>query len=239
MNRTVPRPLTDAFSGDQFKPTVILFSAPVLMLTWRYFGSLEFYLQRIAPFFAPQSDPTAGATAYYFISCFILFAIVPALIVKLLFRENLSDYGVQLGDRRILFRSMILSLPIIAVLAYLSSKSPEILKEYPIYRNAGKSPGTFGSHALTYFLFYIGWEFYFRGFMQCGLQEKLGATNALGIQVLASTMLHIGKPWPETFGAIAGGILWGTYVFRTKSILSGLWQHFLLGLALDFFICYG
>ncbi len=74
--------------------------------------------------------------------------------------------------------------------------------------------------------------------MQCGLQDKLGTVNAMGIQVIASTLMHIGKPWPELFGAITGGILWGVLVLRTRSLFSGLIQHFLLGLSVDLFICY-
>ena len=38
---------------------------------------------------------------------------------------------------------------------------------------------------------------------------------------------------------IAGGILWGLLAFRTRSLLSGLMQHFLLGLAVDWFLCFG
>ena len=107
-----------------------------------------------------------------------------------------------------------------------------------INRNAGTSPSTFGVHACTLALFYLGWEFFFRGFMQCGLRDKLGTVNALGVQVIASTLLHLGTPWVENFAAIAGGILWGILVFLTRSLLSGLVQHFLLGLSLVYFICY-
>jgi membrane protease YdiL (CAAX protease family) len=238
MNQPLPHPLTAALSGDQFKPTVILFSAPLLMLTWKCFGSVEFYQNTLAPWLEIQSEQAAGAATYHFVSCFVLFAVVPALIVKFVFRERLADYGVQLGDRVRLVRSLAILLPFIVLLGYLSSKSPAISAEYPINRVAGGLPSTFGFHACTYALFYLGWEFYFRGFLQCGLQGKLGTVNALGVQVIASSLLHLGKPWSETYGAIAGGILWGIFVLRTRSLLSGLVQHFTLGLSLDYFICY-
>ncbi|MCX7428481.1 MAG: CPBP family glutamic-type intramembrane protease, partial [Planctomycetia bacterium] len=66
-----------------------------------------------------------------------------------------------------------------------------------------------------------------------------GDANAVLVQVLASTLLHIGKPGSEAFGAIFGGLLWGVLVYRTRSLLSGLVQHALLGLSLDWFLCYG
>jgi membrane protease YdiL (CAAX protease family) len=67
----------------------------------------------------------------------------------------------------------------------------------------------------------------------------VGAANAVLIQVMASSLLHLGRPASETFGAIGAGVLWGVLAFRTRSLLSGLLQHALVGIALDWFICYG
>ena len=39
--------------------------------------------------------------------------------------------------------------------------------------------------------------------------------------------------------AILGGLLWGVLALRNRSLLAGLGQHYLLGLALDAFICCG
>lgn len=238
MNRTEPNPLVAALSGDQFKPTVILFTAPLIMLTWKCFGSTAFFAQRLAPLLGLQGDPTVGAAVYHFGSCFVLFALIPALIVKIVFRERLADYGVRIGNRVRLVRSVLIFAPCMVLIAYLAYNSPAMRAEYPINRHAGASPGMFGLHAFTYALFYLGWEFYFRGFLQCGLRDKLGAVNALAVQVIASALVHIGKPWSETYGSIIGGILWGVFVYRTRSLLSGLVQHFLLGLSVDYFICY-
>ena len=55
---------------------------------------------------------------------------------------------------------------------------------------------------------------------------------------MASTLLHIGKPAVETYSAIAGGIVWGIVAYRTRSLLAGLLLHFLLGISLDWCICY-
>lgn len=234
------RPVWAAFRADQLRPTVILIASPLLMLTWKYFGSPEYYshLQKLWPWLAPCGDPAAGAAAYHFTLCFLLLGLVPALIVKLLFRQRLADYGVQLGDRARTARSFLLLAPLFVLVAYLSSGNPAIRGEYPINNSAGLSAGRFGFHACTYILFYLGWEFHFRGFLQFGLRDKLGDANALLIQVMASGLLHIGKPGIETFAAIPAGVLWGILAFRTRSLLSGLLQHFLLGITLDWFICY-
>ncbi len=235
------RPVVAAFRGEQFKATAVLLTSLVLMLTWKYFGSPEFYADHFSSRLVLFGDPAATAAVYCFGVCFVLLGVVPALIVKLLFRQRLSDYGVQLGDRARAVKSLLVLAPLFVLVAYLSSFDPAIggeNGEYPINRSAGASPEMFGLHALTYLLFYLGWEFHFRGFLQFGLRDKLGAANALLVQVMASTLLHIGKPCIETYGAILGGILWGLLAYRTRSLLAGLLQHFLLGISLDWFICY-
>ena len=227
MSRLGPfRPVVAAFRGDQFKPTVILLVSPMLLLTWKYFGDPDAW-----------DDPATGAVCS-FLLCLLLMGVVPALIIKLVFRERLADYGVQFGDRTRTVRSFLLAAPAFVLAAYLCSRSLVIRDAYPINQNPDMSAGEFGLHACTYLMFYLGWEFHFRGFLQFGLRDKLGAANALLVQVMASSLLHIGTPCVETYTAILGGILWGLIAFRTRSLLSGLLQHFLLGIALDWFICY-
>jgi membrane protease YdiL (CAAX protease family) len=232
------RALWAAFSGDQRKPTVILSVSTLALLSWKYFGSPDFYLQRLSPHLAPGADPGAAAAIYSFAACFLLLGLVPVLVVKLVFRERLADYGVQLGNRVRTLRSFLLLAPACVLVAYLTSRDPAMANEYPINRGAGKSAAAFALHAGTYLVYYLGWEFHFRGFLQCGLRGKLGAANALLIQVMASALMHIGKPAVESYAAVLGGILWGVIALRTRSLLSGLLQHASLGISLDWFLCF-
>ncbi len=232
------RPLVEAIRGEQFKPTVILLASTALMITWKYFGSPEFYHDRLSSLLAIQGDQPAIAAAYSFVCCLLLLGVVPVLIVKLLLRENLADYGVRLGDRTRAVRLFLLLAPCFLLVGYLSSKDPSVTAQYPINRSAGASPAMFGFHLATYLTFYLGWEFCFRGFLQFGLRNSIGVVNAILIQTMASTLLHIGKPAVESYGAIAGGIVWGIVAQRTNSILAGFLLHCLLGMSLDWFICY-
>ncbi len=235
MNRSQPRrSLLADMQASHRKSTIILLSSTVLMTAWWYFGSPQFYLDHFA---AEGAAKSAAPAAYCFASCFVLLGLVPALIVKLVFREPLADYGLSLGDRVRTFRSLLILGPLFIVGGYLSSRTPSVAAYYPINDVACHSAGAFAAHAGWYLLFYLGWEFHFRGFLQFGLRQSMGATNALLVQVMASSMLHFGRPEAETFASILGGILWGWFAYRTRSILSGLGQHYLLGLSLDFFLC--
>ena len=230
------QPIFDAFRGPQLKLTVILFASSLLLLVWKYGCSEEFYSHHFGDAFGPVE---IGAAIYQFVGCFLLMGVVPVLIVKLGFRERLRDYGVSLKGGRIALCTFLLFTPIFVLAAWWSSDDPVILQKFPINPRAGESSAMFAMHAATYLLFYLGWEFYFRGFMLFGLRQSLGDANAVLIQTLASALLHIGSPASETFGAILVGLLWGMLAIKTRSLLSGLGQHYVLGVSLDAFICFG
>ncbi len=234
--RTFLQPMLDAFRGPQRKTTVILLSSPFLLLAWKYFCAPQFLAGQLADF---TDDASAAAAIGHFLGCLVLLGVVPAAVVKFVFRERLLDYGVELGIPGRTWHSLALFSPVFLLAAYQASLDPAFLAKFPINPHAGASPAMFAVHAVAYGLFYIGWEFYFRGFLLFGLRDSLGAPNAVLIQTLASALLHIGSPAAESFGAILGGLLWGVLALRNRSLLAGLGQHYLLGLGLDAFICYG
>ncbi len=229
--------LAGLFSGEKQKPTLILLLTPLLLTIFKYFGSKEFYLGSLQSVIQ-SGNPDLASALYVFASSFVLFGLVPIFIIRFFFHESLADYGIQLGDWRFGAKAIFVLGVVFAVSAFPSSRMPAFLEEYPVFRGAGVSGQTFLMHALSYALFYIGWEIYFRGFMQFGLRKSLGDWNAILVQVLASCLVHIGKPAEETFSSILGGLVWGILAFRTRSLLYGIVTHWILGVSLDIFIVY-
>jgi membrane protease YdiL (CAAX protease family) len=229
--------LAGLWSGANRKPTLILLLTPVLLTVFKYYGSKEFYLENIQNVLQAGNADWAAAL-YAFASSFVLFGLVPLIIIRFVFHESLSEYGVRLGDWSFGWKALLVLGVVYAVSAYPSSKMPDFLAEYPIFRGAGQSSETFLLHALSYLFFYAGWEMYFRGFMQFGLRSSLGDWNAILVQILASCLVHIGKPAGETFSSILGGLIWGILAFRTRSVLYGIATHWILGVSLDAFIVF-
>jgi membrane protease YdiL (CAAX protease family) len=222
-----------------YKSPMILLVSTLLTTTWWYFGVPVFFQNHLPDGFRLYGDAAATAAECSFLTTFALFGLVPALIVKFVFRERLSDYGVQLGNRFRTCRSFLVFAPGVLLIAWLSSKNPAIRAYYTINRSAGAGPSTFGVHAAMYLLFYMAWEFHFRGFLQHGLRGTMGDVQAILVQILASTLAHLGRPAIETYASIGAGLIWGILAFRTRSLLSGMLQHALLGIALDYFLCFG
>jgi len=229
--------LASAFRGDQLNATVILLLSPLLMVTWWYFGTREFYFKTLYPHTILNLNPDASAALYWFAMTFFLLGLVPAMVVKLVFRQRLADYGVQFGVPVRTVRSFLIWGPVFVLCGYIAAQMPAVRTYYPTDPGAGASPGCFARHALALALFYLGWEFHFRGFMQFGLRRAMGEANALLVVVLVSCLLHVGRPAVETYLSLLGGLLWGLLAFHTRSILSGTLQHYLLALSLDWFLC--
>ena len=214
------------FRGSQFKASVAILYVCVAAALWKtvIFASPDFLW---------------GASKI--LAAFVLFGLMPAGIVKFVFREKLTDYGVRLGFVKFTVRSTLLVTPLMLLLGYLAACSGNYMDVYPL--NPAVQPGIsatfFAVHLATYLLYYAGWEFLFRGFLLKATEPQGGPYMAILIQTLASTMLHYGHPPGEVFGAILGGLFWGFLAYRTRSILAGLVQHAILGLTLDYFLIYG
>ncbi|MBK8595109.1 MAG: CPBP family intramembrane metalloprotease [Holophagales bacterium] len=228
--------LRDLWSRLDRRSATVLLAVTLLGILFRYFGSKPFYFRHLASSYAVGGNPELTAGLYHFGSAFVLFGLIPALIVTLVFREPLADWGVRAGDLSWGWKAFAVATPVMVALSFFASKDPEFLAEYPLNRAAGDGPLAFALHAAAYLFFYAGWEFGFRGFVQFGLRDRLGDGNAILVQVLASSLLHVGKPFGETLGAVLGGVVWGVVAFRTRSLLVPLATHWLLGLSLDYFI---
>lgn len=210
--------------------------AVLAMIAWKYF-TVPVDLQSI-------NGTTLGVNttwdfllgAHKIFAGFFLFGIVPILVVKLLFREKLADYGLRLGMGRRMIVNALIFVPAMFVIGMLTGRDPAFWHVYPYNPVVTDAPMLFCCHALTYLTYYFGWEFFFRGFMQHGLRDSIGISNAILVQTMASAMLHFGHPMSETLGAMAGGLFWGFLAQRCRSLWAGFIQHSVLGITLDWFI---
>jgi membrane protease YdiL (CAAX protease family) len=221
--------LRDLGKPGQLKPTVIMLSATLLLAAHRHFGTTAFW-DRHAPFADGISDPL-----FMFISAFVLLGLVPYAVVRWGFREKARDYGLQTGDWKLGFRLTAIAFPLICILLLFPSIwNPEIRQFYPMAPELTGTASGFASLEIPRALFfYTAWEFFFRGFLLFGLRPILGDWLAICVQVIPSTLWHIGLPSGELFAAIAGGILFGIMAIRTRSIVWPIILHALIGISLD------
>jgi len=227
--------LSELIKKNNLKTVIILFSVAVLYTLRRYLGSTDFfifYLNRSSFF----TDAQASAQYYNWGLSFVLFCLVPVAIVKLWFREKLGDYGVLIKKPLISIFITLLGIVVVTPAIYIGSKMPEFISIYPVVYNAGETPLLFLKSSVFYFLFYIGYEFIFRGFLFMGIKEDIGMWKALSVSLLATVLIHVTKPMTEMTLSILIGLIFPIIVNRLKSIWPVIIIHAYIGIAFDYWV---
>jgi membrane protease YdiL (CAAX protease family) len=156
----------------------------------------------------------------------LLFAKTPSVF--------LTSAGFTLGrvGRGIVIAAV--SVPFALGTAFIGSRDPAMQARYPFSKQACASPKKFILFETSYlFLYYLPWEFVFRGLLFFPLIPAIGLLPALALQTIVSTVYHIGHPDSEIFAALAAGMLFGLIAFWTRSFLYTVFIHGFVGIGID------
>ena len=183
-----------------------------------------------------RSDISNLRLLEYWVAVSVLFYfVVPAVVLKLILKEKLSDYGlnfsIEKGFWNLLFKCLVIMLPLV----YLMSLTPGFAAKYPFLRIHDGSPylgSTLVVWETIYFLQFFGLEFFFRGFLLHSLKPSIGIYSIFAMMV-PYCMIHWGKPMPETFAAIFAGIFLGWLSYRNGNIWMGLALHCTVAFSMD------
>jgi len=225
-----PQPTT-AGSHDHLFLAITLVYAAVALTALEYFGN---------PRFALLTFPDLGrvhqglyAHLWWASLTIVLYLPLPMLLVTLVFRHRLRDYGLTLALKKqnlALYGAMLL---IMAPIVFYVSTRTDFLSIYPFYRGAPLAPlGAVLAWEAAYGLQFVALEFFFRGFLVLGLERYIGR-YAVWVAVVPYCMIHYHKPPLEAFAAIVAGIVLGEVARRTRSILGGVLVHLSVALSMD------
>jgi membrane protease YdiL (CAAX protease family) len=103
---------------------------------------------------------------------------------------------------------------------------------YPFYDEASRSVFDFVAWQFLYAAQFVFLEFFFRGFLIHGLKQRFGI-YAIAVSTVPYCMIHFGKPFPETMGAIIAGIALGGLSLFTGSIWLGAAIHISVAMSMD------
>jgi membrane protease YdiL (CAAX protease family) len=157
-------------------------------------------------------------------------------VLAAVFNRDSRDLGLQLGDVRLGWRILGIGLPLALLVAWIGSADPAIQAEYPLAKSVKGNPRLFLLMEAFYLVYYVGWEFLFRGAMLFELEARYGAFLAVLVQTIPSAVVHIGKPAAESFAAVLAGVLFGYIALETQSIIYPFALHAALGIATDGFV---
>lgn len=165
---------------------------------------------------------------------FLLLGLMPALWLGLNDPPLLEMVGLSFGRVWLGLVLLALSVPVVALLLTVMMRDLTLKDRFPLSREAASTGAGFVLYELVYVLgYYSAWEFAFRGLLLFPLAAALGLVPALAIQTTLSTLMHIGSPDSEVWGAVAGGVLFGLIAFFTGSVIYPFLIHAGIGVAHD------
>jgi membrane protease YdiL (CAAX protease family) len=238
-------------TGFDYRPLIALSLGAVCLTLMDYYGVTPYFVRllgrdgllhgaadalRDSVFYEVQTldgyRPGLIQWAWWSAWRFLGYFVLPALCVKLVFREKLGDYG--LTTARFSEHAWIYGLCYAVGLGCVAfaSTQPQFLKYYPMYKSAYRSWADFLGWEVLYFVQFFSLEFFFRGFLLNACKSRFGA-HGIFVAAVPYCMIHFGKPAIEAIGAILAGIALGTLSLRTRSILSGFLIHISVAITMD------
>jgi membrane protease YdiL (CAAX protease family) len=167
----------------------------------------------------------------YLVVNLIGLLFVPALVAALA-PGGASCFGVANpapGSARI---ALILYASMLPLLAWASFQ-PSFRGYYPMQHQAAYSWHYFVYFELSYGLYMLAWEWFYRGFLTFGLARGFGWAAAIGIQAAAFGLMHYGKPAPEFAGSFVAGVALGALAYRARSFVPCFWLHWAVSVTFD------
>lgn len=212
-----------------------LLFACIILFIYCYFGSFSFFEKT----FTDLSDLGYWKIIYHHGMSFVLFFCLGLIFTKFILKKSPKDYGLAINQKKLCLVLILIAIPI-SILCGLSCISDEQMSAtYPLVDlNVYGAWYFILGYYISYFLYYIGWEYLFRGLLLNSSKEKMGIVGAILFTTLISAIIHtsigaFGKPMIETLSAIPAGIIFGYIAYKTKSIYPTLIIHFLIGLFTD------
>jgi membrane protease YdiL (CAAX protease family) len=239
-------PRTTILDGVDVRTAAIFIIGAVIIVSFQSFGKIDFYDDHLAQRFDGQAWSPMFGYLYWFTSGVLWLFVLPVAIIALTPGMSLRDFGIGLGDWRFgVPAAALLYLTMVPILA-IASFRPNFVDYYPmsdfvraevaLYADgAGLSHlAPFLAYEAFYAAYFIGWEFFHRGFLTVGLSKVFG-WYAILIVTIPFAILHLGKPMPEAYGAIIASVVLGWLAIRTRSGWYGFFLHASVAITMDTF----
>jgi membrane protease YdiL (CAAX protease family) len=160
--------------------------------------------------------------------------LAPVLIIRLVFRERVSDYGTKLQGFMAGWWIYLVMIAVVMPFVVNASYQESFRRQYPYYKLALGEPlwPDFWIWEAMYLAQFFFLEFFFRGFMLHALKLRFGCYSIFVMSV-PYCMIHFDKPMAETLGAIIAGIALGFMSLKTRSIWMGTALHVTVAVTMD------
>jgi membrane protease YdiL (CAAX protease family) len=227
--------------GKHLKPVpVTVFTVGALMLfVYDFYLRGRGYDDLIRPHLKtmPWHDQEYWRCIWWTLVPILALLVVPHASLRTATRVSPDDKvptaGFGLGNWRLGLGAVLLFYAVmIPVLLIFAVPSPDFQARYPLCAEATASTGKFVFYEACLVAYFIGWEYFFRGFLTFGLEKTFGVWT-IWVQMLPFVVMHFDKPDLEALSSIFAGVVLGWLALRTRSFWYGAVIHGGVDVTLD------
>lgn len=210
---------------------IICLLAALILTFQHYFASYRVISGWLQPWVPVEQIEIWGSLGWC-ASIIGLYWLLPMGVIKLVFKQSLSDYGLSFRGLRSHYLPYLLLFGIMLLPLLIAASTPAFKQVYPFFKYVRTSWVLFLIWQLAYGLQFAAVEFFFRGFLLFGLFPRLGAYTFF-ITSIPYCMIHFSKPMGESLGAIVAGVVLSYLAYKSRSIWGGAALHWSVALSMD------
>lgn len=176
--------------------------------------------------------PSRSVGEAFFLTLLLFFAF-PALVIRFLLKEPSGNFGLSRGELK---PGMVYAAALVAIFAligYILVFQLGLKDNFALVRGLAENFWTFlFLETAVAIPLYFSYEFFFRGFVQMGLEKKLGGYSVV-LAALLQTILFLKMSWIAAGLAFFSALSAGFIVRQSRSVTYSVIFSWIISLSLD------
>jgi membrane protease YdiL (CAAX protease family) len=164
---------------------------------------------------------------------FLLFGVIPGFFFQIVSRNRLGNYGLSLPAGDDLWLWWVIPLALFIGMYFVRPAKSVDTSFYPQVRKDDWGTRRLVFNTLSWFVYLVGYEFAFRGWLLFTCLHEFGFLPAIMINSAIYSLSHVPKGFGEAIGAFFMGILFCVIAILTGSFIIPLVLHLILAVGND------
>ncbi|MFN7181266.1 MAG: CPBP family intramembrane glutamic endopeptidase [Planctomycetota bacterium] len=177
----------------------------------------------------------------------ISYTILPLVLIG--FKDLQSIFSIEqifeFNTAKVMIILYLITLPFLCI----GVRIRKLQEEYPLWKGFKTSKLQMKiSYIFLYLLYYINWEFYFRGILilymlnnypgEFSGNKDYNFTILNFVQSILAGLFHYDKPLPEFIVSFPANFIFGYIAYQYRSIIPCIIIHYLIGVTFDLLATY-